>query len=1036
MQTTTLARFLSLLWITASLSACTRYAGVESLLALLFPFSGGAAFEIENNIVLHQSGGSTAVIEGSANDDIAYSLAAAPAGVITLTVSTDSSRILLNGAPTATLAFDNECPSARCYLNPQTIAVSAVDNAQIDGDATVEIAAAAHGAASAVATGPRVTAQVYDNDGPPTVALTATSAAVSEGGSTASIAVRLTRDPGAAVTIEAAFDADQLRINGTSSSPVSLVFDSSNWNTPRTLTIAATDDALDEGVHTTAINISSPDLSDTKSIGVAINDNDVKGATLTVPVGGVSTTEGGASGSYSIRLNSEPSSAVAVTLSFSPQIQINGANAPVVFTFTPANWNTAQTAAVAAVDDDALEGAHSATISHAFSGGDYAGVSVADLSAAITDNDSAGIALSESGGGTAAGEDGSVDAYTLRLASAPAGAVTISVAFDPAQVRLNGPSGPSGAVSPYAFTIAAADWNTASTVSVSAVNDSDVEGAHTTSLIHTASGGGYNAAPAVTLTAALTDNDSAGLIISQSDGSTDVTEASGSADAYTIKLAAPPTGDVTVSIAFDGAQVSVNGSVASPRSLVFTSANWNTAQTVSVQALGDALVEGGHVITLEHTLTSAGDPAFHAIGHATDADVQVNVTDNVKNAWWDSAYGYRRKITFNCAHDAYTVDHTASVALDTSDAARFEASGADLRVTWQPSAGALRELDRTLQNWGTATRVDFRLQSSLPANACPEDSDGSYYIYYKNAAAGAAPGDETVVYYFADYFNRVDSSDPGLTWLEWLQNTTGLAADTLLDGGRLAIRGGAYNVFSGTAHILETGAARQISATPMTANFRAEFDWFVPEHRDKYSAPSAVGWARDNDWHVGFSLGDFASSDHRALYGGKTGEVDQWIAVNLLLGEGEGATPDPNLDPTDHGCPGSSNPDCEYFALQPRLNNHANPNFERINNAPGFSHNPWNWDPVMGEDAWLRLRLDVRPTERKYDVWLNQTLHMNGVEFIAPALAPITHVRFFESHYADLLSSTGFDATPPHRFDNLRIFYPADGVAGVEEAPP
>ena len=108
-----------------------------------------------------------------------------------------------------------------------------------------------------------------------------------------------------------------------------------------------------------------------------------------------------------------------------------------------------------------------------------------------------------------------------------------------------------------------------------------------------------------------------GVTITESGGSTDVAETGGT-DSYTVVLNTAPTAPVTITIN-PGVQVT-----AMPATLTFTPLNWNTAQSITVTAIDDALVEGAHVGTIMHTSASA-DPAYNAI---IISDVVANITDN------------------------------------------------------------------------------------------------------------------------------------------------------------------------------------------------------------------------------------------------------------------------------------------------------------------------------------------------------------------------------------------------------------------------
>uniref|UniRef100_UPI001CFF5082 hypothetical protein n=1 Tax=Microseira wollei TaxID=467598 RepID=UPI001CFF5082 len=90
----------------------------------------------------------------------------------------------------------------------------------------------------------------------------------------------------------------------------------------------------------------------------------------------------------------------------------------------------------------------------------------------------------------------------------------------------------------------------------------------------------------------------AGVTITQSGSSRNITEG-GATDTYEIVLTSQPTADVTIAIN-NGTQTGT-----SPTSLTFTSANWNTPQTVTVSAINDNVAEGNHSGTISHTATSS-----------------------------------------------------------------------------------------------------------------------------------------------------------------------------------------------------------------------------------------------------------------------------------------------------------------------------------------------------------------------------------------------------------------------------------------------
>ncbi|AUT04546.1 endonuclease [Nostoc sp. CENA543] len=108
-----------------------------------------------------------------------------------------------------------------------------------------------------------------------------------------------------------------------------------------------------------------------------------------------------------------------------------------------------------------------------------------------------------------------------------------------------------------------------------------------------------------------------GIVITQSGNSTDVTEG-GATDSYAIVLKTQPTANVTINITVDH-QVTTS----SP-TLIFTPQNWNVAQTVTVTAVDDTLVEGTHTGTISHSVSSS-DANYNGIAIA---NITVNITDN------------------------------------------------------------------------------------------------------------------------------------------------------------------------------------------------------------------------------------------------------------------------------------------------------------------------------------------------------------------------------------------------------------------------
>ncbi|MCB1317583.1 MAG: hypothetical protein KDK27_16580 [Leptospiraceae bacterium] len=186
--------------------------------------------------------------------------------------------------------------------------------------------------------------------------------------------------------------------------------------------------------------------------------------------------------------------------------------------------------------------------------------------------------------------------------------------------------------------------------------------------------------------------------------------------------------------------------------------------------------------------------------------------------WATSQYTYRRRITFGTAHSLLRAGYTATISLDTRTAATNVAlaSGNDVRIFWQPTVGSAVELDRIGTTWNnSATSIDFRLQSDITANLNAA-GDGEYYVYYGNASAGTPSTNEMNVYYFADFFNRADSSSIGNGWTEWTD-----AGDADIISGKLRLDD------NGDTDPPQVGISQTFALGAIPDDFRLEWEWTI-----------------------------------------------------------------------------------------------------------------------------------------------------------------------------------------------------------------
>ena len=326
-------------------------------------------------------------------------------------------------------------------------------------------------------------------------------------------------------------------------------------------------------------------------MSVSVTDDDT--ANLVVSASSLTVGETG-SGTFTVKLARQPSGSVTVGVSSDDTGAATAS--PASLTFTTTNWNTTQTVTVSGVNDSDTA-AESVTVSLSASGGGYANTT-ATVSVSVTDDDTANLVVSASS--LTVGETGS-DTFTVKLATQPSGSVTVGVSSDDTG---------AATASPASLTFATTNWNTTQTVTVSGVNDSDTNGESVTVSL-SASGGGYGSTTA-TVSVSVTDDDTANLVVSVPT----LTVGEAGSGTFTVKLATQPSANVTVGVSSDD----TGAATASPANLTFTTANWNTVQTVTVSGVDDSDAAAESVTV---SLSASGG----GYGSKT-ASVSVSVTDN------------------------------------------------------------------------------------------------------------------------------------------------------------------------------------------------------------------------------------------------------------------------------------------------------------------------------------------------------------------------------------------------------------------------
>ena len=441
-------------------------------------------------------------------------------------------------------------------------------------------------------------------------------------GSRAVYGVRLSGEPSGlvSVSVSGGVGSDLVLVSGSvsvSGSGFALTFTTGDWNVFQSVTVHAVgDDDIVDDVVTLRHEASGGGYGGVSGdVSVTVSDDDVAG--LVCDPGSVSVVEG-ASAEYGVRLSSQPSGDVMVTVSALAASDLvlsaatAGSGSVLSLTFTTSDWDVFRSVRVHADHDrDIVDDAE--TLRHIASGDGYDALD--DMTVTVSDDDTAGLEFDP---GSVSVVEGASAEYGVRLSSQPSGDVMVTVsALAASDLVLSAATAGSGSVLSLTFTTS--DWDVFQSVRVHADHDRDIVDDVVT-LRHETSGGGYGGVSG-DVSVTVSDDDVAGLVFDA--GSVSVGE--GSRAVYGVRLSGEPSGLVSVSVSggVGSDLVLVSGSVSvsgSGFALTFTTGDWNVFQSVTVHAVGDDDIVDD-VVTLRHEASGGGYGGV-------SGDVSVTVSDD------------------------------------------------------------------------------------------------------------------------------------------------------------------------------------------------------------------------------------------------------------------------------------------------------------------------------------------------------------------------------------------------------------------------
>ena len=534
-------------------------------------------------------------------------LLAQPSQAVTVTVSSlDASE---GAASPSSLTF-----ATTAWNTARTVTVTGADDTIDDGEVTwaVRLDPSSGDANYNGLANVDVSVTTTDDDAAPGVTLALSPATISENGGAATVTATLSRASGAATTVTVT------PVSGfyTVSDATIVIAAGQTANASDTATIAAVDndtDAPDRAGAVTATITNDRATADGTTMAVSggaltIGDDDAA-PNATLSLNPASVSENGGAATVTATLSHPSSAATTVTVTPVSGSYTVGSDATIVIA-AGATANATDTAAIAAADNTKDEPDRTATVTATLTNSQGAGT-VTGATLTLTDDDAApGVTLTvaspsipENGGSTTV-------SATLTHPSSAATTVTVTAV-----------SGSYTVGSDATITIAAGlTANATDTATIAAVND-DMDNAADRSVTVTGTASNGQGAGSVTgASLTLTDDDTAGFVLSPSTSASlrlRTTESGGTA-AFSVKLATEPTGDVVLGVASSDTG---EGAV-SPSSLTFTASDWSTARTVTLTGVDDAPAnpadgDQDYTVTLTVNMPSTADTKYDALSAVT-----------------------------------------------------------------------------------------------------------------------------------------------------------------------------------------------------------------------------------------------------------------------------------------------------------------------------------------------------------------------------------------------------------------------------------
>ena len=431
--------------------------------------------------------------------------------------------------------------------------------------------------------------------------------------------------------------------SGSDYTPASGSITFSPGDTTKNVTVTIADDDLDESDETfnltlsDAVNASIPLPTGT----FTIRDDDTAG----VAVSGTSLDiDEGDSDTYTVVLDSQPTHDVTITVNDPSNTDVTAD--PADLTFTPANWDTAQTVTVSAAQDSGHDD-ENGTVTHTASSTDtkYDGISVADVLVNVTDDEDPSVTVRFEKTAYTVAEGGS-EAVKVILSADPERTVEVAIST----TDMDGASSSDYSVVPQTVVFNSGD--TEKTFSFQATDDAEDDDGERVRLTFGALPARVSSTSPSQAVVSITDDDGPDVTASFERAAYSVSEG----DTVDVKVTLSAQPERVVEIRVTATYLGGVGSLdftGAPTTLSF-GAN-DTEQTLTFEATDDSLDDDGEKVRLNLANLPAG------VSSASPSQATVSINDNDHPA-----------VTVSFEQAAYSVDESDDP--DTTSVAENQAS--------------------------------------------------------------------------------------------------------------------------------------------------------------------------------------------------------------------------------------------------------------------------------------------------------------------------------------------------------------------------